>query len=110
MSGFFDSEMVRESILELDKMQERLIYDVFQLPYYSNEEKKEHLNLMRTFLEKQKIFIFRISLSNDPEAIEMKEKIVESAKLFGLKENETIDVFFDKMEKSLSQLEKTLDV
>jgi len=110
MSGFFDSEMVRESILELDKMQERLIYDVFQLPYYSNEEKKEHLKLMRTFLEKQKIFIFRISLSDDPDAIEMKEKIVESAKLFGLKENETIDVFFDKMEKSLKRIEKTLDV
>jgi hypothetical protein len=110
MSGFFDSEMVRESILELDEMQERLIYDVFQLPFYSNEQKKDHLKLMRDFLEKQKIFIFRISLSDDPEAVEMKEKIVESAKLFGLKENESIDVFFDKMENSLNRLEKTLDI
>lgn len=110
MSGFFDSEMVRESLSELDEMQEKLIYDVFQLPFYSNEQKKDHLKLMRDFLEKQKIFIFRISLSDDPEAIEMKEKIVESAKLFGLKENESIDSFFDKMQNSLNRLEKTLDI
>ena len=57
MSGFFDSEMVRESLSELDEMQEKLIYDVFQLPFYSNEQKKDHLKLMRDFLEKQKIFI-----------------------------------------------------
>jgi hypothetical protein len=110
MSGFFDSEMVRESLLELDEMQEKLLYDVIHLSYYSNQEKKEHLQLMKDFLEKQKIFIFRVSLSNDPEAIEMKNKIVESAKMFGLKDNETIDVFFEKMEESLTRLEKTLDI
>ena len=110
MSGFFDSEMVRESLLELDEMQQKLVYDVFHLSEYNNEEKKEHLQLMRDFLEKQKIFIFRVSLSNDPEAIEMKNKIIESARMFGLKDNETIDHFFKKMESSLSNLEKTLDI
>lgn len=110
MSRFFDSEMVRESLSELDKMQETLLYDVFHLPFYSTEEKKEHLQLMRDFLEKQKIFIFRISLSDDPEAIEMKNKIMESAKMFGLKEGDTLDQFFDKMQSSLTNLEKTLDI
>ena len=54
MSGFFDSEMVRESLMELDEMQQKLMYDVFHMQSYSIDEKKEHLQLMRDFLEKQK--------------------------------------------------------
>lgn len=110
MSGFFDSEMVRESIQELDDLQQKLLYDLFHISEYSKQQKKEHLDLMRLFLEKQKIFIFRVSLSDDPEAIEMKSRIIESAKLFGLNEGESIDAFFEKMEKSLSNLEKALDI
>ena len=110
MSGFFQSEIVREAIKEMEELQQQIIQDTFRAPIMSKEEKKDHVELMRTFLEKQKNLYFRLSLSDDPEAVEMKEKIVESAKLFGLKENESIDVFFDKMENSLNRLEKTLDI
>jgi len=109
MSGFFDSEVVRESLLELDEMQEKIFDDMLQLPFFGKEEKREHLELMKQFLEKQKLFIFRLSLSDDPKAIEMKEKIMESAKMFGLKPDESLNVFFDNMENIIKNLERTLD-
>ena len=109
MSGFFDSEMVRESVVELDRIQQKLFEQVLNLSFYSKEGKKEHLDLMKTFLEKQKIFIFRLSLSDDPEAIELKFRIMESAQMFGLAENGSIEDFFKILESQIEYLEKTLD-
>ena len=109
MSGFFDSEMVRESVMELEKLQSKLIDQVMNLSFFDKDAKKEHLELMKLFLEKQKIFIFRLSLSDDPEAISMKERIIDSAKIFGLKEGDGVDVFFKMMESQIEYLEKTLD-
>jgi len=109
MSRFFDSEVVRESIMELDEIQKKLFEQVMNLSFYDKNGKKEHLELMRQFLEKQKLFIFRLSLSDDPEAVEMKERILESAQLFGLGKNGTVDEFFKVLESQIEYLENTLD-
>jgi hypothetical protein len=109
MSGFFDSEEVRKSLRELTDLQEKIYNDLLMIPFYSDEQKRENLNYLREFLEKQKLFIFRLSLSNDPEALELKENIMESAKLFGMKEGETIRDFFLNMEKTIEDLEQSLD-
>lgn len=109
MSEFFDSEMVREVMNELEEMQCKLFTQIFDIPYASNEEKKEYLQLMRNFLEKQKLLLFRMSLSDDPEAQATKTKVLESAKLFGLKEEQSMDEFFELLESPIKKLEKTLD-
>ena len=110
MSGeFFDSEVVRESVAELDKLQKELFESVMTLPFAEEDAKREQLDLMREFLEKQKLFIFRLSLSDDPEAVEMKERILESAQLFGLQEGQGINEFFDLMQSQIDYLEGTLD-
>ena len=109
MSGFFDSEVVRESMSELDELQEQLFVDMLRLPLLDDEEKRDHLEMMTDFLEKQKLFIFRLSLSGDPKAIEMKEKVLDSAKMLGLKKGQTINDFYDMMQKTIDGLKKTLD-
>jgi predicted transcriptional regulator len=109
MSGFFDSEMVRKSMIELDAIQQKLFEQVLNLSFYDKDGKKEHLELMRKFLEKQKLFIFRLSLSDDPEAIELKNRVLESAQLFGLSKEGTVDEFFNVLESQIEYLEKTLD-
>jgi len=109
MSRFFDSEVVRESIKELDEIQKELFEQVMNLSFYDKSGKKEHLDLMKQFLEKQKLFIFRLSLSNDPEAVELKQRILDSAQLFGLGKNGTVDEFFKILESQIEYLEKTLD-
>ena len=110
MSGFFDSEMVRKSLIELDDLQEKIIDQLYHLPFADKEKKRGHLETMKKFLEKQKLFIFRMSLSDDPEAVEMKEKIIESAKLFGFKPGDNLNKFFDDMQETIDKLEETLDV
>lgn len=109
MTRFFDSEMVRESIEEINELQEKIFSQLLTIPYADKEGKKEHLSLMKEFLEKQKLFIFRLSLSDDPDAIELKENILESAKLFGLKPGQGVNDFFKIMESQIDYLEETLD-
>ena len=109
MSGFFDSEQVRESLFELDELQHKLFNELLELPFSDSDKKRKNLETMKQFLEKQKVFIFRMSLSDDPDAIEMKNRILDSAKMFGLDPGDNINTFFMKMEETIEKLEKTLD-
>ena len=109
MNRFFDSEQVRELLNELNDIQEEIFKELFELPFLDKEKKKEHLNKMKLFLEKQKNFIFRISLSDDPDAIEMKNAILESAQMFGIGPVNNVSLLFEKMEQSIDALEKSLD-
>jgi hypothetical protein len=110
MSRFFDSEVVRESLKELDALQTKVFNQLLYLPFAETKDKRKYLELMKEFLEKQKLFIFRLSLSDDPEALEMKEKIMHHAELFGFKPEQGINAFFEQMEKSLKTIERSLDV
>jgi hypothetical protein len=109
VSGFFQSEIVREAIKEMEELQQQIIKDTFKAPIMSKEEKKEHVELMRTFLEKQKNLYFRLSLSDDPEALEMKERIQDAAKFLGFDGN-NINELFAEMENSLERLDKIADM
>ena len=109
MSGFFNSELVRNDIKELEKLQKKLYQDMMYVPFYDKEQKREHLILMKKFLEKQKLFIFRLSLSNDPEVIEIKEHMLDSVEFLGFDKKKGFDSFFKMMERTINGLEKTLD-
>ena len=109
MSGFFQSEIVREAIKEMEELQQQIIQDTFRAPIMSKEEKKEHVELMRTFLEKQKNLYFRLSLSDDPEALEMKERIEQAAKFLGFDGN-NVNELFSEMENTLTRLDKIADM
>jgi hypothetical protein len=109
VSGFFQSEIVREAIKEMEELQQQINKDTFKAPIMSKEEKKEHVELMRTFLEKQKNLYFRLSLSDDPEALEMKERIQDAAKFLGFDGN-NINELFAEMENSLERLDKIADM
>lgn len=106
MSGFFESEIVKESIKEMEEMQQEIIKKTMAAAFAGYEEKKEHLQLMRTFLEKQKNLYFRVSLSNDPEALEMKTRIEEASQLLGYGDVSIHELFTD-MEASLDRLEES---
>jgi cytochrome oxidase Cu insertion factor (SCO1/SenC/PrrC family) len=106
---FFDSDQVRDTIMELESLQLELTNDLMHLAEYSVEERRDHLKRLKTFLEKQKVFFFRISLSDDPDALKIKEKVVEAAKMFGYSEVDGMDKFFDQLDHTIKNLEKTLD-
>ena len=109
MSKFFDSEVVRESVFELEALQTQLSTDLLNLSNYSYEQRKEHLETLKTFLEKQKIFFFRVSLSDDPDALLIKEKVIETAKMFGYNEIDGMEKFFETLDHTIEKLQKSLD-
>ena len=106
---FFDSDQVRDTVMELEELQQELTMDLMNLGKYSVEERRDHLKRLKTFLEKQKIFFFRVSLSDDPDALQIKERVVEAAKMFGYNEIDGMGKFFDQLDHTIKKLENTLD-
>jgi len=112
VSDFFDSPVVRASLVEIQELQEELMHNMMaggMLRPPTSQQGKEQLDLMRKLIDKQKNFIFRLTLSDDPKANEMKEQIMESARFLGMKSGEDINEFFNNLEKTLDRLEQTLD-
>ena len=109
MSGFFQSEIVREAIKEMEELQKQIMEDTFKAPMMSKEEKKDHVELMRSFLEKQKNLYFRLSLSDDPEALEMKQRIQDAAVFLGFEGN-NVNELFEEMENTLDRLNKIAEI
>ena len=52
MSKFFNSELVRNDMKELENMQKKLYQEMMYVPFYDKEQKRGHLVLMKDFLEK----------------------------------------------------------
>ena len=110
MSDFFKSDQVQSTIVELTSLQQQLVTEMPYLPMMKPEQKKEHLRTLKSFLEKQKLFFFRISLSNDKEALEMKNRLMEVTKMFGVNdEMNNMDAFFAKLDDTIKDLEESID-
>ena len=110
MSDFFKSDQVQNSIMELTMLQQQLATEMPYLPRMNYNQKVEHLTTLKTFLEKQKLFFFRISLSNDKDALEMKDRLMEATKMFGVNdEMNNMDAFFAKLDDTIKDLEESID-
>ena len=110
MSDFFKSDQVQSTIAELTALQQQLVTEMPYLPMMKPEQKKEHLRTLKSFLEKQKLFFFRISLSNDKDALEMKDRLMEATKMFGVNdEMNNMDAFFAKLDDTIKDLEESID-
>ena len=106
---FFDSEVVRAEMTEISELQDEVYRSVFQFPQMDRDEKMHHVMLLERLLDKQKVLYTRLSLSDDPEAKAMKERIIESASLVGLPPNVDISVVFSNMSKMLDTMKKVID-
>jgi hypothetical protein len=107
--SFFNSEVVRAEMTEIGEMQEEVYKNVFKFPTMSKEEKLEHVKLLEKLLDKQKVLYTRLSLSDDPEAIQMKERITESASMMGLPSNVDMNVIFNNMSSMLDVMKQQID-
>ena len=107
--SFFDSEVVRAEMTEIQELQEEVYSNVFKFPSMNKEEKMFHVALLEKLLDKQKVLYTRLSLSDDPEAKMMKTRIVESATMMGLPKDVDISVIFSNMGKMLDAMKQQID-
>ena len=107
--SFFSSDIVRAEMSEISELQDEIYGSVFKFPTMTNEEKIRHVDLLDRLLNKQQILYTRLSLSDDPEAQKMKEKISSSAAMMGLSPNVDMNVIFNNMSKMLDVMRKQID-
>ena len=107
--SFFDSDVVRAEMAEISELQEDVYRNVFKFPSMSKEEKTFHVNMLERLLDKQKILYARLSLSDDPEAKEMKERIIESAMMMGLPKGTDMNMVFNNMSQMLEVMKNQID-
>lgn len=107
--SFFDSEVVRAEMTEISELQEEIYKNVFKFPSMNKEEKIHHVDLLQRLLDKQMILYTRLSLSDDPEAKTMKERIMQSAAMMGLSSNTDMNTIFNSMSKLLDTMRVQID-
>ena len=107
--SFFKSEVVRAEMTEISEMQEEVYQNVFKFSMMSKEDKLKHVELLEKLLEKQKVLYTRLSLSDDPEAVEMKQRITQSATMMGLPPNVDMNIILNNMSQMLEVMKNQID-
>ena len=109
MSSFFDSEVVRKEMTDIQELQEEVYGNVFSFPQMNDEEKLAHVEILMELLEKQRILYTRMSLSDDPQAKKMKENIQQSAVMMGMPKDVDMATVFANMEKMIDVMKGQVD-
>ena len=107
--SFFNSEMVRAEMTEIAELQEEVYGSVFKFPSMSKEDKLKHVETMERLLNKQKVLYTRMSLSDDPEAVEMKERIMHSAVMMGMPPGTDMNIILNNMSRMLEVMKEQID-
>jgi GTPase Era involved in 16S rRNA processing len=107
--SFFSSEVVRAEMTEITELQEEVYSNIFKFPTMTKEERLEHVELLERLLDKQKVLYTRMSLSDDPEAQMMKEKIVESAMMMGMPPGTDMNIILNNMSRMLEVMKEQID-
>jgi len=109
MSDFFDSEIIQEELKEINTLQEECYGSLMTFGGMDRQTKLEHIEMLQTLLEKQRIMYTRLSLSDDPQAIEMKENLRKSVVMMGFPAETDMQVLFDSMKRTIDSLKDFLD-
>ena len=107
--SFFNSDLVREEMDEISRLQDKVYKKVWEFPSMDKDDKLEHVEVLSDLLEKQKILYTRLSLSDDPDAKRMKNQILESAKSLGFPADVDLTYVFSNMTKVLESMKKSID-
>jgi hypothetical protein len=107
--SFFESEVVREELEEIHDLQNEIYGNLFDYPNMVKDEKVYHIELLQQLLEKQQVLYTRLSLSDDPEAQNMKEKIIQSATMMGLPPGVDMSIIFNNMKDLIELMKNQID-
>ena len=107
--SFFQSPVVRAEMAEISELQEEVYSNVFKFPSMKKEDQLYHVELLTRLIEKQQILYARLSLSDDPDALKMKENIIESASMMGIPNSVDMSKVFDQMSTMVETLKIQID-
>ena len=109
MSKFFDSELIKEELLEINDLQKFIYGSILSFGSMTYEDKLEHIDKLYHLIEKQRIMYTRLSLSDDPQAIQMKENLRKSEAIMGFSPDTDMNLLFKSMTKTIESLKQHID-
>ena len=109
MSKFFDSELIQEELEEINELQKFIYGSILTFGSMTREDKLEHIDKLTQLLEKQRIMYTRLSLSDDSQAVEMKENLRKSVSLMGFPPDTDMNLLFNSMTKTIESLKEFID-
>ena len=107
--SFFDSEVVRAEMAEIQELQEEVYTNVFKYPMMTKEDQRYHVEILERLCDKQRVLYTRLSLSDDPQAKKMKEKIIQGAASMGLPQSVDMNSLFTEMGQVVQNMKDQLD-
>ncbi len=108
--SFFNSDIVRAEMTEIQELQEEIYENVMKFPFMNNADKAYHIEILERLIDKQKIMYARLSLSDDPAAVHMREEIAKSASVMGLPNSVDMNLVFNQMGDMVSMMKQQLDI
>jgi|TARA_B100000902_G_scaffold330672_1_gene327736 hypothetical protein len=109
MSNFFDSEIVQEELNEINELQREVYGKILNVMNLTTKEQVEHIDKLKLLLEKQKVMYTRLSLSDDPQALKLRNQIEQSVVMMGFPQGTDVNMLFDGMDKTINDLKKHVD-
>ena len=107
--SFFYSEVVRAEMAEIHELQEEVYTNVFKYPMMTKEDQRYHVEILERLCDKQRVLYTRLSLSDDPQAKKMKEKIIQGAASMGLPQSVDMNSLFTEMGQVVQKMKDQLD-
>ena len=107
--SFFDSEFVQEELSEIQRLQKEIYSKMMSLSELCREDRIAHIDKLKTLLEKQRVMYTRLSLSDDPDAVELKKQLERSVEVMGFPAGTDIQILFDGMKGTIENLESHID-
>ncbi len=109
MSDFFNSDIIQEEIKEIGDIQDQIYGSILTFGMMNRETKIEYIEKLNALLQKQRIMYTRLSLSDDPEALDMKENMKKSVSLMGFPPETDMQVLFMSVDKTIAALRNYVD-
>tara|TARA_R100001443_G_C3308067_1_gene167011 strand:- start:54 stop:386 length:333 start_codon:yes stop_codon:yes gene_type:complete len=109
MSDFFKSEIIRDELIAINRLQEEVYKNAFSFDSMDREDQLDHIDNLTELLDMQRVMYTRLSLSEDPKAKTMKGELEKSVQLLGFPEGTDISVLFSGMNKTIESLKSKID-
>ena len=109
MSKFFESEIIRNELKEINQLQQDVYGSMLSFGDMDREDQIEHIEMLSILLDKQRVMYTRLSLTDDPDALKMKEQLEKSVELMGFPAGTDISVLFNGMTQTIDKLKKVVD-
>jgi hypothetical protein len=109
MSDFMNSEFVQNEMDEVQRLQKKIFEDLVSYDNLDREDKLKHLENFEELIELQSILYTRMSLSDDPEAIERRETIQDFLMMMTFENSHDVHAVFADMKNTIAKLREDLD-